>query len=433
MATFETVNKEYVYRVYDSDGVYVGVWPDVADDLEFSQRLNTPGTTTTVRLGRSANKTVERRDTLATELPEDLTDESGDPLVAVYTTNNTIGEDTDVNLNYTVDIYVQYGSFTELITEDLEMITTEGDEELIVAEGAPLGTRVFSGIIIDYEATYGDQEYVDVLIASHGLELSNEVIKSGSDTTVTFTTQAPETIIKSILDTNPGSMSYSTASIDATGITISEKFRLNTKLEGIESVYNQTDAGWYWYGNVADRNIYLKEKGIVADHTFHLMKQIKEVKIKRSMEDLRNTVYFVGGDTGGGVMLYKKYTDATSITDWRQGVFRITDRRYTSATNAQRYADKIFDRYAQPIYSTTVQIAAADYNIEDIQLGQMVSFGNFGNFIDDLLLQIVALSYTPYVVTLTLGELLDRQSDVVGELVEDLQNEQYNTIPSAPS
>lgn len=433
MATFSETGKEYVYRVYNAADTYLGVWDDVISELEWSQPINTPGTTTTVRLARSANKQIERRDTLATELPEDLTDEGGDPLIATYVTSNTVGEDTDVDLNYTVDIYVHYGSFDELVNEALEMITTEDDEELIVSSGAPLGRRVFSGIIVDYEATYGNEEYVDVVIASHGIELSNEIIKSGSATTVTYTTQAPETIVKSILDTNPGDMSYTTASIDSTGITITEVFRLNTKLEGIESVYNQTDPGWYWYGNVGERTLYMKDMSGTADHTFLLGKHIKQVKTRRSMEDLRNTIYFVGGDTGGGVMLYKKFTDSASITAWRQGVHRITDRRYTSATSAERYADKIMDRYAAPIYSTTVEIAAEVYDIEDIQLGQMVGFGNFGNFIDDLLLQIVDIRYTPYLVTLRLGERLNRQIDVVSELVDDLHTEQYNTIPSTPS
>jgi hypothetical protein len=440
--------KEYVYRIYDADSAYIGTWNDVASDLTFSQRLNTPGTTTTVRLARSANRTIEQRTTLSTEAGEGLTDESGDALAAAYVTNNTIGEGTDVELNYRVDIYAHYGTFENLLTEDGEFLLAEEDggtiimggapltivntEDLLVAVGAPLGRRVFSGIILDYSANYGQREFVDVTLASHGIELSNEVILSGTDTTVSYAGQPHDTIVKSILDTNPGVLTYDSASIDATATNINETFRLNTKLEGVESVYSQTDDGWYWYGNVGDNNLYLKNRTGTADHTLVFAKHISEVLIKRTMEDLRNTVYFVGGDTGAGI-LYKKYTDPTSVAAWRQGVYRITDRRYILEPSAARKADKILARYGGPIYTTSVTISSEVYDIESIQLGQMVGFANFDNFVDSLVLQIVRLSYSPYHVTIDLGELLDRQADVVDDIAGDLQAEQFILIPAAPS
>lgn len=71
--------KKYIYKVYDREGVYIGVWRDVRDDLEFTQQINTPGTTTTVILNRSAQNTVERRVLWTDHLGRTYTDHNLQP------------------------------------------------------------------------------------------------------------------------------------------------------------------------------------------------------------------------------------------------------------------------------------------------------------------------------------------------------------------
>lgn len=429
------IGKEYVYKVTDNLGNYIGVWPDVVSAPAWSQPINTPGATMTVRLARSAHNTIEKRDNLVTNSGSQYITSGGDPYSTVSTTPQTIGAGTDVDLNYNVDVYVVYGAFDQLInTPTLDDYVTSGGDPYIVSTGAPLGRRVFSGIILDYEANYGDQEYVSVTLASYGVDLSNEIIQDGSShTTVAFTGASPESIVKNILDTNPGTMTYSSGSLGSTALSINQTFQLNTKVEGIQAVYNQTDNGWYWYGNVADNNVYMLPFNTVADHTFVIGKHINNVQIKRSLESLRNTVYFVGGDTGGGIPLYKKFTLGSSVTAWRKGVNRVTDRRFTDATSSTRYGNKILGRYGLPIYTTTVSIPSEVYDIETISLGQMVAFSGFGNFVDSLLLPVVNIDYTPHLITLQLGDLLDRIQDIVIETSDALQNDQYDNLPTIPS
>lgn len=429
--------KEYVYKVYDADGNYIGVWTDVSDSLGFTQQINTPGTTTTVQLSRSANTTKEVRDSLVDQGSDPITTEDGEALTILYETSNTVGEDTDVDLNYNVDVYVHYGEFVELTTQDGITLTTEDEEALQVASGFPLGVRVFSGFIMDYESVYGEESAgVTVTLASHGHELSNELIRDGETTTVTYSGTEIGAGVKDILDDNPGKMGYDSASIENTGVSPTLKFQLNTKLEGIQTYFDQTPDNWYWYGNVADNNVYLKETSATADHTFLLGKHIKSVRVKRSIESLKNVVYFVGGEVTPGTpssTLFKKYEDTTSQADWRKGLERITDRRYTLAASALNRANKTLSRYKNPIFATPLVISSGRYDIESIKLGETVGFGNFGNFIDDVMLQIVSRSYTPTEVTLELGELQERQLDAIAELGSDLANEQYETLPTAPS
>jgi PKD repeat protein len=421
--------KRFLYKVSDSAGNYIGIWPDVIDDPMWTQQINSPGTTTAVRLSRSANNRLQSFLSLIAQDSSPLITQAGDQLVVTADQANTVGTGSDVDLNYQVDIYVAYGGWSYLPTQD--------GNQLVVTYGAPLGVRVFSGFILDYTSRYAaDREEVVVTLASNGWELSNEPIRSGATTTLTYSASPIETQVKSILDTNPGKLSYSAISIANTGINVDGKFQLNTKLEGIESLFTQTTTGWYWYANPADNLLYLKPASVLADHIFILGKHIESLDLKRSIEGLVNDFYFVGGDTTPGddtTMVFKHLTDSGSITSWRRGLQRVTDRRYTLSTSITNYWNRIDGDYGQPAYTTTIVISAGRYDVETIKLGQMVGFGNFGNFIDGILLQIVSLSYTPYKVTLQLGKPLQRQIDIIDDVDQSLSNEQYGAVPTAPS
>ncbi len=429
--------KKYVYKVYKADGTYVGVWNDVKDLPEFTQKINTPGTTMTVHLVRSANTTVEKRDVLTTQDGEVITDQGGDPIALTYTTNNTVGTDSDVELNYNVDIYVIYGGYEMLVTQDGEPITTQDGEQLVVEYGAPNGVRVFSGYIMDYESVYGESAGVAVTLASHGAGLSQELVRSGTTTTVTFISSTTlEAQVKSILDTNPGKLTYSSDSISATGVTDASKLVLNTKLEAIQSVFERSPAGWYWYGNVSDNYLYLKPLGGSVDHTFKLGYHIKSLTLRRSIEQIRNAVYFVGGELTPGdatTTVYKYYQDTASQTAWRRAIYRITDRRYTVGTSMQKRADKEMSQFKAPVYVTSVVISSAKYDLESIKLGQTVGFRNFNNDIDQLTLQVISLQYTPTALTLGLGMMLDTTGEMAADLEQRLQDESTQNIPDTPS
>ncbi|MBB1037408.1 hypothetical protein G6025_05305 [Dietzia natronolimnaea] len=429
--------KFYLYKIYKSDESYVGVWVDVGDELEFTERINSPGTSTTVKLSRSANTTREVRAALLTQGGDYLTTEDGAKLVSVYETPNTVGEGTDVELNYNVDIYVHYGEFSKLVTQLGEPIITQDGDNIMVVSGAPLGTRVFSGYVLDYDASYGEESSVWVTLVSHGNELSDQEVRQGNVTNVDYSTTELSVITKSVLDTNPGRMSYSSVSLPPTGVTQTMKFQLNTKLEAIQSIYDQTPDGWYWYGDVAENLIYMRPVSAGYDHTFVVGWHIKSVRIRRTMEGLKNRVYFVGGQTdpnNPATTKFKKYENPTSQTEWRVGLERITDRRYTIDASMLARGNKVLSNGAAPVYTTTVTISSGRYDIESIRIGQTVGFKNFGNYIDGVPpLQIVSRSYTPTAVTLELGALLERQVDTLSKTEKALENEQYQNLPNAPS
>lgn len=427
--------KEYIYRVYTAAGVFLGIWTDVIDELQFTQSLNSPGTTTTVRLGRSPNTTKEVRAQLVTQAGDRLTTEDGFVFAITYETNNTVGAGTDVEINHRVDIEVQYGEFDRLITQMSDYLTTESGDYLLAGTGAPNGKRVFSGFILDYESLYGEQNGVTVTIASNGAELAQQIVKNvGGDVAYTASSAEIATHVKTVLDTNPGRMTYDAASITNTGVSVPLNVSLNSKLEIIENMVNQSPSGTAWYGNVAENKIYIFPQAVVADHKFKIGYHVKSMALKRSQEQLRNNVYFVGKeDAVTGISILKQYQDTPSQTAWRSGLHRIVDRRYSVNDSIQRRSEKEMSRFKNPIYTTTVTISSARYDLESIKLGQMVAFANTDGMLLDLLLQIVNLTYTPTAVTIQLGELLDTQWSVIDEIESDLQNEQFQRLPNQPS
>jgi len=426
--------KTYIYRVYDSDGNFIGIWTDVKDDLMFTQQINTPGTTTTVLLSRSPNTTKEVRADLNAENGDILTTEDGFTFSVTYETNNSVGASTDVDINYNVDVYVHYGQFDPLITQLGDFLVTEDGDNLMATSGSPNGRRVFSGFILDYESLYGEETGVTVTLVSNGAELSQALIRSGETVVVPYSSQEIATTVKSILDTNPGVMSYDAESIIDTGVSVPARFMLNDKLEGIETMFDQTPDNFYWYGDVATNLVNIKPRSTTPDHTFVMGTHIKSMALKRSQEQMRNLVYFVGEQNATtGISILKKYEDATSQSNWRVGLHRITDRRYSVADSMQRRAAKDISRYKDPVFTTNLTISSARYDIESIKLGQMIQVTNIDNFVRDLLLQIVSLSYTPRAVTIQVGEVLDTQHGTIQGISSGLANEQFQSIPNAPS
>jgi hypothetical protein len=227
------------------------------------------------------------------------------------------------------------------------------------------------------------------------------------------------------------------ASIDggfpSTGVSATYTFKVNTVLEGIQKMLEYSPFGWYWYVDMGTNTLYFQAAGSAADHTLVKGRHINELNLKRTSEYIKNVVYFTGGDDGSGSNVFVKKTNATSLASYPIGLDRPADNLVTNSTQAGILAQDDLDRNASPVYQTTVKIPAGVDDLDSYQVGQMVDFANFNNFIDDILLQIVGLRYTPDMVTLTLGSVAPRSSQTVTDLKRDLISLQTLNNPSSPS
>lgn len=436
LADQSQIEKTYLYKVYDQDDNFLGIWHDVISDLTFDHELYSAGSTVLVDLARNSDSRVVELEDLHTTSGEVITTQDSNSLIVGYESTNSIGPGSNVDVNYRVEIWVFYGEITELSTTSGELILTQDDENIQINFGGVNGLRKFHGYITRYVSRYGGNETVQVALASFGADLDNHVLESGSNTTVAYSSQDPSNILKDALDKFTavgGLIDYTESSVEISGTTVTYTFRLNTYLEVLKKSIELAPYDWYWYVGLGDDTVYFAEKPTTTSHTFILGKHLQELDVEYSIEDITNKVYFVGGEISADTSLFKKYTDSASITNYRQGLQRITDHRVTLDASADLISEAEIDRNNVPRYRSSVTILENAYNIEEITLGQLVTFRNFGNYIDTLELQIVGLSYQPDRVTLQLDTLLPsvnkRIEDLRRNMIE-LDNQQTPTAPS---
>lgn len=253
----------------------------------------------------------------------------------------------------------------------------------------------------------------------------------------TYTAQDPSTIFNTELAyyaSSGGVLDYATALM--TGYSVTYTFNINTQLEGINKVLELGPADWYWYTNPATDAIYYKQSGTTADHTMIKGRHIYELSIEMTKEEIANVVYFTGGEVTAGVNAYVNVNDTTSLVDNRRGLVRLNDPKVKGATgNATGtiIANNYIDGHNEQTYITQIEIVDGTYDITLFNIGEIVGFGSFGTFVDQLLLQIVGIKRKVDSVVLSLGVLPHRATEQMEEVQRSLEASQTVNNPSAPS
>lgn len=431
----EIDRKTYLYKVYDTEDNFLGLWNDVVSELTYSQEINSAGSSIEVQLARNSDTLFTGLFEIATEAGVTITTEDDNPLVAVTQSGNQIGPDSTVDLNLRVDIYVFYGREGILGTEDGEDLLTEESVEILATVGSPNGRRIFTGYISRYVSRYGSSETTQVSLLSFGDELDNYVIEDAGDTTVPYLSQDPSDILRDVLDkytSAGGIVSYAGSTISNTSTTVTYTFKVNTTLEGIKKSLELAPSDWFWYLDMGQNLIYFQPRPAIAQHTFILGKHIENLNLEKYIEDITNVIYFTGGDTGGGENLFKKYVDTASITANRRGLQRISDNRVTLESSADIISESELDRNSEPRYRSSITILDKVYDIESISLGDVVQFRNFGNYVDSLLLQVVSINYQPDKIGLQLDTLLPSVNKRVADIRRNLDSVNTLENPDTP-
>ena len=132
-----------------------------------------------------------------------------------------------------------------------------------------------------------------------GYDMQIRLATRGGQTLVPMYSKDPSTMFKDIIDfgRNRGSMvKYLENSIEMSGTVVSAKFNMQSLKEAIDAAISYSPTDWYWYIDQSDLTLYLNQRSEDVSHIFTLGKDIEELKIEKSMEDLVNEVYFTGGN-----------------------------------------------------------------------------------------------------------------------------------------
>jgi len=212
---------------------------------------------------------------------------------------------------------------------------------------------------------------------------------------------------------------------------------MQTILQAIQATVALAPANWYWYVDPATGVLQFAKANTVADITIIRKRHINEIDIEATKENIKNTAYFTGGDDGTATSTNILVKVSKALGGNRVGLALLSDNRVNSATGGTVTAKLIAQNYLnvnnseQYIANAIIQDQTMDINL--LKLGLMVGFSGFGNFVDNLLLQIVGVNYQSDQAILQLGTLPKRDTAVVAAIQAGLQYAQTVANPSTPS
>lgn len=263
-----------------------------------------------------------------------------------------------------------------------------------------------------------------------------ELLSTGGSVVSPYTNSDPTVILRDIIDNyvgQGGRVNYSASSTDLTGLSIDYEFNLQTTLEGVKKCLELAPADWYWYVNPATQVLYFLQTEATATHTFIKGLHISKLQLKASIENVRNLLYFSGG-LSGATNLFTKYVNTTSRAELgRQRLERKSDNRVTVQATADAIGEAFLDEHESEDYQTRITIIGATYDLASLNPGDTIGFSGFGNFVDNLILQIVNIRRHPDYAELTVGQFPPRQTAMVQQALADIDKLQTIDNPSTPS
>lgn len=274
-----------------------------------------------------------------------------------------------------------------------------------------------------YSAISGSDLY---FIASAGLPT----------TTATYTSKDPTTgMFKPIIDDyrlRGGLLNYSSSSVDATGLSLTNTFNTETIFDAMRKVLSLCPNGFYFYVDLGSDIIYFKQTLTTPTHKLIKGRHLNKVNLIMSIENVKNDLLFSGAETAG-VNLYSEYEDQTSQSNYGKRLERKSDNRVSVQATADAIGESFIDENANEYYETTVTVLDTTLDTTLLKPGQTVGLRGFGSFVDSQIMQIVRLEYTPELVNLTLGNMPKRFSNEFEKTIRGLLAEQTAANPSAPS
>lgn len=255
-------------------------------------------------------------------------------------------------------------------------------------------------------------------------------------TTVTYSTQDPVTGMANgiMLDYNARGGKIKERDFEATGQSLTYEFVMAFIHDAIATIVDMAPTGYYSYVDLGSSEMDIKKVNSSADFAVTLGRHIFELDLALTIEQVKNYMLFSGGDTGSG-NLYRDYENATSFGNFGLKTGTKSDNRVTDTDTADAIGAKFIEENSEEGQETMLTVLDEHINISLLTPGKTIGFRNFGNFIDDLVLQIVRreINFSDGVSVLTLGQLPIRDVDVLERVSRQVHDQQTINNPTAPS
>lgn len=399
------IYKQFYYKVYSPNGDYITSWYDAISLPTFSWTIN----------GSLGNQSIQ--------LPRSV---------------NDFGETEDVALFNQVETWVR-------------------------SSYHPQGKRVHVGVITSYEQSVSEDNIQSVVVhvIPNTFYLQRALLQDGSgNTTLNYLSEDPSNIAKSILDYAGTMITYSGSSIENTGTSVSYEYKYITALDALKKVIELCPAYWHWYID-ADNIVHMRLSDMEnADHSLMLGREVSGYAAVKTIENMYNAVYFLGGEVGG-VNLYKKYAQTTSIADYGELAYPMQDTRVTLDSTAEIMSQRLLNESDH--FDQTVNLTVVDpmYDIESIKPGDVIIVNSPNQESSETLwwndantagnawwdesywdfdiakslgipMQVMSINYKFYTAELTVSTRLPEITKRIEDIERNLVVTQSSNIPSSP-
>lgn len=596
-------DKKFRHLIFDNKDNFIGEHTSkVVSETTWKEALNNLMSNIDVTLDQNEMTGELSVDVLATESDENLTTESDQDLLADISSPSGVGPGTNVEVGNNIEIYSSFGSFDELLTESGEPVLTEDDELIMVNTGFPLGKRIWTGFMSDFELSFGGEENVITKYLSHSQAFANIMfetkdtaniviagatggflravessgstsdttriaqvitapntakesrvsiqmrndytlnsgarvsvyngnnpaspgslvgtvdatlvynpdsypttqtleftfpasfdivsgqqyiiyldsvdtyktggsglwplnalagsgyaggnawtyspaagwVDTGADmvmtiwtggglTTVTYVNTDPIQIARDAIDfarTRGSRATWTVDSMPLSGTQSNFTFKANTVDEVLAKVLELLPDGWFSRYDFGDNIVYMQPRPTQVARYYRRGEDVESLVISRTLRKLINDVYFVGG---GNPALFDRTTDTASINAWRRGLDKKSNTEVTDQAISTVLSNADINRYKNPLNAGTITAIPVNFSVEEIILGELEGFSNFGSWVDNLQLQLVSKTYHPDTMEGELGVLLAPIEQRVDDINRDLINKKQENLPTSPS
>ncbi len=185
--------KKHRYKVRSPSGDYLGDWRDVASDPNYKQDINNIIGSMPLSFSRNDLSIEPKVEALLNEDDAPLTNEDDSTFLIDVTPVSALGEGTNLDTNYDVEVDSIYGQFEALLNEDDTPILNEDGSTILVEEGYPLGRPIFRGYVPRWELPLSGVG-ISAEIRSYSQDLANLILETSDTPYLTYNTLMGDSI-----------------------------------------------------------------------------------------------------------------------------------------------------------------------------------------------------------------------------------------------
>jgi hypothetical protein len=342
-------------------------------------------------------------------------------------------------------------------------------------ETASTGKLIYTGTLTDVAYTLSEEGFnvaENWLYISGERDLESKVVENvvTGATTISYSNMDIADIIKDLLDKyalKGGIVTYTSQSIQTVGLSISITVKNETYLGAIRRICGYLPQFWGFF--IDGENVFnLKLTDLdTVDHVINIGKESISGDLRISYGDMVTTVFFHGGDTGGGTKLYKKYSNSVSQNIFGLYEQIISDERVTNTSTVDAKAEQILARKASPVRYLEATIMDSNgngfgYDIDSIKPGDTIQIkyseiptdfttwrndtGSLGNFIWDVSpwdygragllgvpFQVQEITYEHDRARIVASDIVEDLSTTINQLEKRTQEIETINSPTTPS